>query len=361
MDAAAGSARSGGGVDALSRLSPFAGAPDRPVFVGACPRSGTTLLRSMLDSHPALAMPRESRFLVDAWQQRDRFGDLSDAANRRRFAEWIFRNKATRPGRFGTDPDEAIERLVAAPPTLGSLSGTPFVLYAERHGKARWGDKRPHYAQQIPALFAMFPDAQFINVVRDPRACAASIRKLGWFGGDVALAAELWGRARRAVDACRGRLARDQFLEIRYEDLVTDPGGTLETICGFLGLPASEIPRMLDFHRDTDVPENRFHWRVSQPVTQAAVRGWEDVLGPQEAALVERVTAREMRRYGYEPAAAGERVPPELWWRFARRRAATRLSQARHGARETRLRVTYRHPVAARLTSAQCALTEADA
>lgn len=341
--------------------SPFAGAPDRPVFVGACPRSGTTLLRSMLNNHPELAIPRESRFLVEAWRRRDRFGDLSDTGNRRRFARWIFTNKHTRPGRFQTDPDEAIERLVAAPPTLGSLAGTPFVLYAERHGKARWGDKRPHYAQQIPAILAMFPDAQFINLVRDPRGSVASIRKLGWFGGDVALAAELWGRARRAVDVQRARLGPDQFLEIRYEDLVTDPGATLETVCRFLGLPTDAIADMLAYHRDTDVPENRFHWRVSRPVTQAAVRSWEDVLGPQEAALVERVTAGAMRRYGYEPAASDERVPPELWWRFARRRAATRLSEARHGAREAKVRVTYRHPVAARLTSGQRALAEADA
>lgn len=312
----------------------------------------------MLNNHPELAMPRESRFLVDAWQRRDRFGDLSEAANRRRFARWIFTSRGTRPGRFQTDPGEAIERLVAAPPTLGSLAGTPFLLYAERHGKPRWGDKRPHYAQQIPAIFAMFPDAQFINVVRDPRGSVASIRKIGWFGGDTALAVELWGRARRAVDVQRGRLAPDQFLEIRYEDLVTDPGGTLELVCRFLRLSVDGIADMLAYHEDTDVPENRFHWRVSQPVTAAAVRSWEEVLRPAEVAFVERVTGGAMRRYGYEPATAGERVPPGLWRRFGRRRLATRLSDARHGAREAKLRVTYRHPVAARLTSAQRAAAE---
>ena len=68
------------------RLSNFVGQPDRPLIIGGCPRSGTTLLRTMLQAGPEVAIPRETRFVLEAWRERRRFGDLRDADNRRRLA-----------------------------------------------------------------------------------------------------------------------------------------------------------------------------------------------------------------------------------------------------------------------------------
>ncbi|MGH3023388.1 MAG: sulfotransferase family protein, partial [Gaiellaceae bacterium] len=161
------------------RRSPsvYADRPNRPVFVGGCPRSGTTMLRLMLNSHPDLAVPHETRFLIPIWDRRATFGDLSNPKNRRRIARWIAARPKARLYRLGVKRDELISVLEAAPPTLGSVLGAPFALYAERQGKARWGDKRPSHVQQLHAIFAMFPDAQFVNVVRDPRATVTSVRK----------------------------------------------------------------------------------------------------------------------------------------------------------------------------------------
>ncbi len=207
-------------------LSKFAPQLDRPVVIGGCPRSGTTLLRTMLHCHPEIAIPRETRFVLESWLQRTKFGDLEDVANRRRLASWIFERKESQANRLGLDEEEAIERLVAAPPTLGSLLATCFVMYAERNGKPRWGDKRPMYATRLSAIWDLFPNAQFIHVVRDPRACVASVRKLGWYNGKVAPALELWERSIHTVNAWRPKLSADQLLEVKYEDLVTAPEAT---------------------------------------------------------------------------------------------------------------------------------------
>lgn len=342
------------GEPSTRKLSPYAGAPDRPVFVGACPRSGTTLLRTMLNNHPELAMPRESRFLVETWRRRDKFGDLAAKRNRRKLARWIFTRKAARPGRVQVTPEEGIERLVAAPPTLGSLIGTCFTLYAEQHGKQRWGDKRPMYVQYLDAIYAMFPDAQFINVVRDPRAAVASMRKLDWYGGSVAPAAELWDRSQRAADAWRKRLAPDQFLEIRYEDLVTGPEQTLKELSSLLGLSPDGVDDMLSYYEENDVPEGSvYHWRVHQPVSEESLRRWEEELSAEEIALVERVAGKRMRRYGYEPVAGGAHPPADLRRALRERRNRMAKKRLRRAVRETKLRFTYRHPVAARLTSSQ--------
>jgi sulfotransferase family protein len=319
----------------------------RPVFVGGCPRSGTTLLRTMLNSHPDLALPRETRFVLETWARRAEFGDLSEAANRRRLARSIFRRRRTHGDRLEVRPRRGVTSLIAAPPTIGSLLGTCFALYAESHGKARWGDKRPMYVLHLDAIFAMFPDAQFINLVRDPRSVVASIRKLGWFGGDVVPAVDLWERSVRAADAWRDRLRPDQFLDVRYEDLVSGSRDTLRRVCDFLRLDPRGIGKMLAFHETNDVPENRYHWQVSRPASTASLRGWEKTLSRQEIALVEHANARTMRRYGYPPVAGHEHAGLSRRRALAGRRLRSRVFVLRRAARGAARRLSYRYPVAA--------------
>jgi hypothetical protein len=336
-------------------FSKFVGHPDRPVIIGACPRSGTTLLRTMLNSHPDLAMPRETRFVIEAWQRRKEFGDLHRAGNRRRLARWIFKRQKSLARRLGLDPQKAVERLVAAPPTLGSMLATCFVMYAEKHDKPRWGDKRPKYAAQIAAVWDLYPNAHFVNVVRDPRACAASMRKLGWYDGRLAPAVELWQRAIETVDGWRPRLAADQLLEVRFEDLVAAPEEALAGIVTFAGLAADEnaVARMLRYHERKEVRSERYHANVARPPDPTRVSGWTDVLETAEIAFVEDATRPLMRRYGYEPVADGVSAPGELL-RELRNRRRRQVAARRKLAWNDRIQklVTHRQPLAARLPAA---------
>src|SRR5215207_1832624 len=191
--------------------SRFASAPARPLFIGACPRSGTTLLRVLLDNHPDLAIPHETNFVRPLWWQRVRFGDLRDPANRRRVAEWIFTEKSHRSARLRDgriSRRDAIRRVADALPTVGSIVQACLQLRAEADGKPRWGDKRPSYSGFIGMLFAMFPDGQYINLVRDPRGAVASQMPMGWDAPEVAVAAATarWEAAIRRTDHFARRL-----------------------------------------------------------------------------------------------------------------------------------------------------------
>jgi len=324
----------------------------RPVFVGGCPRSGTTLLRAMLDAHPDLAIPGETRILVDGFRCRARWGDLEDAENRRRVALWVAGRKVARARRLTDDTDKLVERMVAAPPTIGSVLSAGFQLYAEERGKPRWGDKRPSLVLNLDAVFAMFPEAQYVNLVRDPRAVVASIRRVGrqqgWTSRGLAGGADKWERSQRAAERWRRRLRSDQFHELRYEDLVADPADTVQRLAAFLELDRAGLDAMLHHHETTDVHSARLHRLVSEPVTTATVRGWEQTLRPKEVAFVESVLGDRMARYGYEPVAAGRPVPQKLAERHRKRRRHMRAVAAKRRARELALRITYRRPVAAR-------------
>jgi hypothetical protein len=328
--------------------SSYTGRANRPVFVGGCPRSGTTLLRTMLNTHPALAMPHETRFLIAGWERRAIFGDLSDPQNRRRVAKWIARRPKSRLYRLGLEPDELIAALDAAPPTIGSVLGAPFAAYAQRHQKERWGDKRPSHAQHLDAIFAMFPHAQFVNMVRDPRAAVASVRKIGWYGGDVTGGAALWLRSVRAVDRWRRRLAPDQLLDLQYEELVHEPRRSLGRIAIFLALAPEGIEAMMRFHENSDVPTDpTFHPRIASPVTTDAVRAWEATLTKEEVAFIEHVLGDQMRRYGYEPDATGTPFPDDMVQRYRRLLRQRFLKDLGQRLGNAKLKLTYRYPVAA--------------
>lgn len=153
-------------------------ANDRPIFVVGCPRSGTTLLQLMLHAHPRIAIPPETRFLLEAYRDRHRFGDLRRPANRRALAHFIVNRPQTRFFDLGLDPQAMISEIVASPPTLGSAIGAVFRSYSERFGKPRWGDKRPAYVNNLDVIRRLFPDAQIIHIVRDGRDCVASLQEM---------------------------------------------------------------------------------------------------------------------------------------------------------------------------------------
>jgi hypothetical protein len=334
--------------------SPFAGAPSRPLFIGACPRSGTTLLRSLLDNHPEMAMPAETDFVIPLWKTRAGFGDLSDRANRRRIGEWVFReegNGGTRLRAGRIKRTRAVRLVADAPPTLGSVIEACFGVYAEAHGKPRWGDKRPAYAGWIHMLFALFPDAQFINLVRDPRAAVASQLPLGWGHEEAALAsaAVRWEYSIARVDAYSKNLRPDQLLDLRYEDMVSMPEATLQRVCAFAGLRDDDdaIRTMIEAER-----RGRFrpgwHEKLAEPINTGSVDKWREKLEPHEIALVEHAAGPLLTRFGYE-AAAGDAQPTERDLAELKRQRRRRRRKWRRQSRDELKRrwFLYRRPVAA--------------
>ena len=318
------------------RLSTFVGQPDRPLVIGGCPRSGTTLLRTMLQAGPEVAIPRETRFVLESWQQRRRFGDLRDPDNRRRLARWIFMREETQAHRLGLEADDAIERLVASPPALGSMLTTCFVMFAEKHEKPRWGDKRPLYAARMSAIWDLFPNAHFIHVVRDPRACVASLRTLGWFDGEIAPMAALWEHSVKSVDGWRSKLAPDQLLDVKYEDLVLDAPGTLRQLAEFAGLRADgdAVERMLRYQEVEEKRSRQHHSNLTLPLDASRVSGWNATLEPREIAFIEEATRPLMERWSYEPVWDGIAAPPDLLRGLTRERRRYAAAQLKLASKE---------------------------
>ena len=133
-------------------------------------RSGTTLLRMMLDAHPQLTMPPETHFvpeLIDAAQAGDATPEslLATITSQR---EW---------GDFGLTEEQLLEGFRAIEPlNAGDALRHFYAAYAERIGKPRFGEKTPLYVKSMRKIEAALPEARFIHLIRDGRDVCLSIR-----------------------------------------------------------------------------------------------------------------------------------------------------------------------------------------
>ncbi|MGH3239461.1 MAG: sulfotransferase family protein [Spirillospora sp.] len=321
----------------------------RPIFVLGCPRSGTTLLQQMLHSHRRIAFPSETLFVHTAYEERCRFGDLERARNRRALAEWITRGEHTKFRVLELDADDVIDEIVDGPPTLGSALAIVFRAYARRHGKPRWGDKRPSYFRRVPMLQRMFPDAQFVHLVRDGRDAVSSLMRMPWFKGDIYAAALTW---REAVDTGRRlgtRLGPGTFYELRYEDLVADPEDTLVRLCAFLDEEYDpDMTRAYQHARRTVPSVRRWHLRTHEAPNTRNVGAWRDRLQGWETDLVEHVLASRLLDHGYALSGAPRPAAADLA-RFHRIAAHRWRSRHAHTVMDRLTRIREPNPVASRL------------
>lgn len=300
----------------------------RPIFVLGCPRSGTTPLRLMLRAHPRIAVPPETRLLLDAYEHRGAYGDLHERGNRMALAEWITAGAGTRFGRLGLNPRTVAEEIVAGPPTLGSALDITLRAYARRQGKPRWGDKRPGYVQHIDTLVRLFPYAQIVHVIRDGRDCVAELKRTPWWRMGVYHAIATWTQALDAGEAAASRLPPGSYAEVRYERLAADPAGELRRLCAFLG--EEYVPSMADAGRSAA-------WRRWQ-VSGRRLEG-------RERSLCETVMAERLLAYGYEPSPA-PRPPTSQLARYATVTAHRRLAARKRAILDLRTRASAPYPVA---------------
>lgn len=285
-----------------------------PIIVGA-PRSGTTLLRFMLDAHPEVAIPPETGFLTIG-------GDFAaqDDELREAFFGAVTRYPSDMPAweDFGI-PGEVFRAALSGiePFTVDEGYRAFYRLYAARFGKPRWGDKTPVYCFCLETIASILPEAHFVHIIRDGRDVCLSWRET-WFspGRDIETQAGSWSSfvesARRQGAGC------PHYLEIRYEDLILDTRRTLEQVCAFAQLSLDE--RMLRYYEGA--PERlgehatrrradgtvaltaderlRQQRATLQPPDRDRVAGWKSSMCVDEQARFDAVAGGLLAELGYE-------------------------------------------------------------
>jgi hypothetical protein len=298
-------------------ISRAAKAPPPAPFVVGATRSGTTLLRLMLDAHPDIAIPSETHFIPDLIKAREKHG-----ANPERMLEMLTAHR--RWGDFHIEASELAERWAALPDLTGPAAVREFFkIYGEKQGgPPRWGDKTPGYVKRMREIQEYLPEARFIHLIRDGRDVALSILKQSFGPETIEAAADRW----------RGRVLRGRaqqpylgfYVEVKFEDLVLDTEGQLRRICEFIELDFH--PAMLGYHeraeerlkekarelprgkgRDPQSAERRLksHEKTFEPPNPSLVGGYKTKMTPADQATYEALAGDLLTELGYEADSLG--------------------------------------------------------
>jgi len=174
-----------------------------PVFIVGSPRSGTSLLRNILNRHPALAVCGETHFHHYVYKRRKAFGDLRNPQNRQHLvAEFL---ALWRIQRLGMDLQALSGRLSRDATSYRAFFRSVLEHYAESQGKKRWGEKTPQHVLFTETLCEWYPGAVILHVVRDPRDVVASLQRMPWAANSVVTNARVWLKCNRAAMRSRNR------------------------------------------------------------------------------------------------------------------------------------------------------------
>ena len=306
-----------------------------PVFIVGCDRSGTTLLRLMLNQSPILHIPQESKFLVSLQKNQELYGDFTKPYQRWFFIRDLQTNQATIKTFtfpvFDLTLEEAEATLVEAAPTdFFGAAAAMFTASARKCNKQHWGDKTPHQIQHISFLAEAFSDAKFIHIIRDGRDVAVSIRKAGWHGGKILKIARYWKKQVEAGRSAGVLLGKSRYFEVYYEQLVMQPEKTLKDLCSWLEIEYTSQMMKYYLTADDKIPKehsNLFEL-VKKPIDSSRAFGWKQILSNKEIADFESETAELIELLGYELKG----VKLSIWiklWRTAKKQVYPVLSRVK--------------------------------
>lgn len=274
-----------------------------PIIIGGPDRCGKTLLRALLVSHPNIAIPEVGSNLWTYFY--GQHGDLSRVENFERCLAAMLRYKHVRL--LDPDPERIRREFWQGPPTYARLFELFHVHYAQRLGKPRWGDQTGLIERYADEVFAAYPAAKMIHVIRDPRdryeaSLALWPNGRGRVGGATARWLYSAGLAERNL-----RRYPDRYKVVRYETLVSQPEATLREICAFLG--ERYTPAMLTMD---GAPRFREQFGAhpdgateGSQITTAYVGRFRGAVPRRELAFMQLHARRQMAAHGYDPEPLG--------------------------------------------------------
>jgi len=270
-----------------------------PIFIVGCGRSGTTLMRLILNRHSTIAIPEETWY----------FPRLEKEFNQLREGNWR-KNIATRVLElnrihFPELTVEALEKSLADVAIDDKQNIIPVVNREcmMREGKSRWGDKTPGYVMHLPLLKNLFPNAKVIHMIRDGRDVVPSLLKYSSVGPNTNSFIETafyWKKHVMKGMEDGPKYFGSSYMEVRYEDLVTAPEKVVREICVFIGEEFE--PGMLEASNEKpgNVPAWEWHAETSKEINANNIYKWKKTLGDYHKAVMNYVGINILRAQNYD-------------------------------------------------------------
>jgi hypothetical protein len=291
------------------------------VFIVGCPRSGTTLIQRLLDSHPLVAITPETHWIPRWYEKKNGKGITPEGLVTRKLVRKLL--EYPRFSELGIKRSE----LKALVDRRGTVPYSRFVsalfdLYGRKRGKRLVGDKTPGYARNLHTLHSLWPNAKLVHLMRDGRDVCLSVlswqRARGWTAGQGLARFSTWEQSPVCAAALwwdwHVRLAREAglafasgvYAELRYEELVANPDDQCRKLCAFLGIPYDdEMLRVYESRvKEGNAGNEKHPWR---PITPG-LRDWRTQMPPQDVELFETTAGDLLDELGYPRAHPAPRL-----------------------------------------------------
>lgn len=294
-----------------------------PIFVVGCGRSGTTLLRLMLNRHSQLAIFGETQ----AFFWLGKYGKLSEEKSLSRLIrDWQMSCEVHSPYPQMMDSAALRKRLEAAASYAEAISKI-MEEFLSLEKKARWGEKTPAHLHQIASISRAYPKAKFIHLIRDPRAVVSSaISELGdgvYNSFSVNRVARYWNRCEAAIERASAKFP-GKVLKVKYEDLVEYPDKTLKLMCDFLGvayeaemLNTAESAKLNAPRHEGNGPVLTAHKGLLANINSSARDKWRERLDPALVGVVDHASEAWMGLRNYPQASLPREARPSLGMKIA--------------------------------------------
>jgi hypothetical protein len=275
-------------------------------FIIGRPRSGTTLLRTLLDAHPNVCIPQESPVILNLyrkyggkvnWKPGDIEAFFHDLNPQHIFGVWNIDE-----GKLKTDLGKCVGENSFE--TVIKVLYTNFNSIYSKTQPVIIGDKNPVYSVNFHEIFPVMGDAKFIHLTRDYRDQIVSMKKMDFEMSQPALVSFRWELSVKSLYPYKAKYP-DKFLTIKYEDLVKTPENKLKEICNHLNIEYD--PVMLDFHK-IDVGSGfmpkeamkKYHSSLFNPLNTSKVNSWEKILTDKEVKIADVVIGKSGELAGYK-------------------------------------------------------------
>lgn len=269
-----------------------------PFFIVGPPRSGTTLLATIMCRHSAIAIPPETQYFPEILPKlRSDF-----TMTQEKVSELL---SQTRLADLNLDVS-AVFSAIDSDDLTKSLFLTLLTEYARDLGATVLGEKSPSHVGYVSEILDIFPESKVVCLIRDGRAVSSSLRRLNWDHSNLYRHAASWVSRARAVRDVLQHYPQNSIL-VKYEDLVENPSVEVGKVCDFIGVhfePSQLLPSDSGL-----VPEWERGWKAmaNETISNARLESWKTDLSEPEIPLVENILSKELLSFGYELSETSDR------------------------------------------------------
>lgn len=281
------------------------------VFMIGTQRSGSNLLRLMVNQAPTIAAPHPPHILERFTPLLPAYGNLDHDDNFARLVDDVVRLVEVNPVSWGVEFNRGDIFLRCRDRSLVAVFGSVMDRMAESCGKPDWMCKslaNVHFLPEIERYFA--EDARYLYLYRDGRDVCLSFLKAVVGEKTAYHVAKQWDIEQQLALECGRRVPSDQFLALSYEELTRNPESTLRLLCRWLGIEFSAA--MLDFHSSEEASKTaasgKLWENVKKPVMAANTKKWLTGMTRDQIIDFESVAGRSLTQLGYQLEFVGRQV-----------------------------------------------------